>query len=139
MPSLRASVRLKASTIHFMIVRIHFRQGQLLRKATGKNRRLASASGAFLIPIALMAYVLGFWRLASDLGMAGEFALRGLFSHWQIWIVTAVTLQVAASVLTRYGRGGEFHLPRSLTFHFGAAPPPAHSGSTSNAPSAKAS
>jgi hypothetical protein len=122
-----------------MIVRIHFRQGQRLRRTAGKNRRLASASGALLIPVALMAYVLGFWRLASDLGITGEFAIRGLFSHWQIWIVTAVTLQVAASVLTRYGRGGEFQLPRALTFHFGAAPPPSQSGSPANAPSAKAS
>lgn len=122
-----------------MIVRIHFRQGQRLRKTTGKNRRLAAASGALLIPVALMAYVLGFWRLASDLGITGEFAIRGLFSHWQLWIVTAVTLQVAASVLTRYGRGGEFHLPRSLTFHFGAAPPPDSPGAPAAARSAKAS
>jgi hypothetical protein len=122
-----------------MIVRIHFRQGQRLRKTTGKNRSLALASSALLVPVALMAYVLGFWRLASDIGMTREFAIHGLFSHWQIWIVTAVTLQVAASVLTRYGRGGEFHLPRALTFHFGAAPPPAQPGSPSNARSAKAS
>ena len=122
-----------------MIVRIHFRQGQRLRRTAGKNRRLASASGALLIPVALMAYVLGFWRLASDLGMTGEFAIRGLFSHWQIWVVTAVALQVVASMLTRYGRGGEFHLPRALTFHFGAAPPPSQPGSSANAPSAKAS
>ena len=122
-----------------MIVRIHFREGQRLRKTSGKNRRLALASSALLIPVALMAYVMGFWRLASDIGMTGEFAIHGLFSHWQIWIVTAVTLQIAASVLTRYGRGGEFHLPRALTFHFGAAPPPARPGSPSSAQSAKAS
>jgi hypothetical protein len=122
-----------------MMVRIHFRQGHRLRKTTGKNRRLAAESGALLVPVALMAYVLGFWRLASDLGITGEFAIRGLFSHWQIWIVTAVTLQGTASVLTRYGRGGEFHLPRALTFHFGTARPPAQTGSPSNARSAKAS
>ncbi len=80
------------------------------------------ACGALLIPASLMAYVLGFWRLASDIGVTNEFAIRGLFSHWQIWIVTAVVLHVAAGVLTRYGRGGEFHLPSALTFRFGAAP-----------------
>jgi hypothetical protein len=122
-----------------MIVRIHFRQGQRFRKATGKNRRLALASSAFLVPVALMAYVMGFWRLASDIGMSGEFAVRGLFSHWQIWIVAAVMLQVAASVLTRYGRGGAFHMPRSLTFYFGAVPPPAAPRPPSAARSAKAS
>jgi hypothetical protein len=107
-----------------MIVRIQFRQGPRLGKAPGKNRHLALAGGALLIPVSLMAYVLGFWRLASDIGMTREFAIRGLFSHWQLWIVTAVTLQVAASVLNRYARGGEFHLPRVLTFRFGAVSPP---------------
>jgi len=105
-----------------MIVRIQLGQGHLLRRTRGKNRQLALASGALLIPASLMAYVLGFWRLASDLGVTNEFAIRGLFSHWQIWIVTAVVLHVAAGVLTRYGGGGEFHLPSALTFHFGAAP-----------------
>jgi hypothetical protein len=107
-----------------MIVRIQFRQGQRLRKATGKNRHLAFAFSALLIPVSLMAYVLGFWRLAADVGVTSEFAIQGLFSHWQIWIVVGVSLQVAASVLNRYGRGGEFHLPRALTFHFGGMLPP---------------
>jgi hypothetical protein len=106
-----------------MIVRILFRHGQRLRKAPGKNRHVALASSALLIPVSLMAYVLGFWRLASDAGVAREFAVRGLFSHWQVWMVLAVSLQVASSVLSRYGRGGAFHLPPALTFHFGGMPP----------------
>ena len=105
-----------------MIVRIHLRQGHPLCKTRGKNRRLALACGALLIPASLMAYVLGFWRLASDIGVTNEFAIRGLFSHWQLWIVTAVILHVAAGVLSRYGRGGEFHLPSALAFRFGVAP-----------------
>lgn len=105
-----------------MIVRIKLRRGRFLRKAPGKNRHLALAGGALLIPASLMAYVLGFWRLASDIGVTGEFALRGVFSHWQIWIVTGVALQITASVLTRYGRGGSFHLPSALIFRFGAGP-----------------
>src|SRR5580765_6325397 len=107
-----------------MIVRIQLRQGHPLRSTGGKNRQLALASGALLIPASLMAYVLGFWRLASDLGVTNEFAIRGLFSHWQIWIVTAVVLHVAAGVFTRYGRGGDFHLPSALTLRFGGAPEP---------------
>ena len=103
-----------------MVVRIQLRHGHPLSKTRGKNRHLALASGALLIPASLMAYVLGFWSLASDLGVTNEFAIRGLFSHWQIWIVTAVVLHVAAGVLNRYGRGGEFHLPSALTFRFGA-------------------
>ena len=122
-----------------MIVRIHLRQGHPLRKTGGKNRQLALASGALLIPASLMAYVLGFWRLASDVGVTNEFAFRGLFSHWQLWIVTAVVLHVTAGVLSRYGRGGEFHLPSALTFRFGAAPEQSSDPAEQDAPSVKAS
>ena len=76
-------------TIYYMIVRVHIPQGQALRKARGKNRQLALACGALLIPASLMAYVLGFWRLSSDIGMTREFAIHGLFSHWQIWIASS--------------------------------------------------
>jgi hypothetical protein len=122
-----------------MIVRIKFRPGRALRKAPGKNRHLALAGGALLIPVALMAYVMGFWRLASDIGVTQEFAVRGLFSHWQLWIVAAVSLHVGATVLNRYGRGGDFHLPRALTFRFGAMTPPQDPESPSKAPRAKVS
>ena len=123
-----------------MIVRIQLRHGHPLRRTRGKNRQLALASGALLVPASLMAYVLGFWRLASDLGVTNEFAIRGLFSHWQIWIVTAVVLHIAAGVLTRYGRGGEFHLPSALTFRFGAVPEePSDPADQADARSAKAS
>ncbi len=97
-----------------MIARVRFRRGRTIQRKAGKNRHVALALGALLIPAALMAYVLGFWRLASDLGVAGEFGITGLFSHWQIWIVMAVLLHVAASVLNRYGRGGGIQVPRVL-------------------------
>jgi len=106
-----------------MIVRIQLGQGRGPRKSAGKNRHLALAAGALLIPAALMAYVLGFWRLASDIGVTREFAIGGLFSHWQIWIFMAAVLHIAATVLNRYGRGGQFHLPNALTIHFGARGP----------------
>jgi hypothetical protein len=123
-----------------MIVRIKLRSGRVLRKSAGKNRHLALAGGALLIPASLMAYVLGFWRLASDIGVTGQFALRGMFSHWQIWIVTGVALQITASVLTRYGRGGHFHLPSALTFRFGAGPEqPPDPAKPQDVPRAKAS
>jgi hypothetical protein len=116
----RLPVRLTLRAIHYMIVRIKLGQGRAPRKTQGKNRHLALALGALLIPAALMAYVLGFWRLASDIGVTREFAIGGLFSHWQIWTFMAATLHIAATVLNRYGRGGEFHLPRALKIHFGA-------------------
>ncbi len=63
-----------------------------------------------------MAYVLGIWRLAADIGVAGEFGISGLFSHWQIWIVLGVLMQIAASLFNHYGRGSGLHIPRFLFF-----------------------
>jgi hypothetical protein len=65
-----------------------------------------------------MAYVLGFWRLGADMGVTGEFGITGVFSHWQVWILTAVVLQACSHTLTRYGRGGDFRLPQVLMLHF---------------------
>ena len=90
-----------------MKVRLRFEEGRRVSRRRGKNRRLAAAVGALLIPIALMAWALALWRLASDLGLAGEFAIEGLFSHWQVWIALALGLSFAAASLNRYGRGGE--------------------------------
>jgi len=62
-----------------------------------------------------MAYVLGFWRLASDMGLAGEFPFSGLFSHWQVWIPLGALLHLGSASLKKYGQGGELNLPRILT------------------------
>jgi len=97
-----------------MIVRIRPGTGRPIQRKLGKNRHLALACGALLIPASLMAYVLGFWRLASDMGFAAEPGITGLFAHWQVWIATAVFLHGAASILNRYGRRGEFQLPEAL-------------------------
>ena len=97
-----------------MKLRIRLGTGPPIQRKRGKNRQLASVGGALLIPAALMAYVLGFWRLASDIGMAGEFGIRGMFSHWQLWMALAVFLHLAASILNRYGRSGELQVPPVL-------------------------
>ena len=68
------------------------------------------------MPVALMAYALGIWRIASDMGLAGEFGITGLFSHWQIWIAIAVALHITGSTLKRYGQGGDLQMPRLLVF-----------------------
>ena len=70
---------------------------------------------SLLVPVAVMASVLGVWRLAADLKMAGDFAIpTGLFSHWQVWIGLGVILHTASIVLNRHGRGGDLELPRVL-------------------------
>jgi len=109
-----------------MILRIRLPRGRPIERRDGKNRHVALALGALLTPLALMAYVLGLWRLASDMGFAGEFGITGLFSHWQIWMIVGVALQLGGSFLNRYGHGDEFHVPRVLAFRPRAQkePPP---------------
>jgi hypothetical protein len=102
-----------------MMVRIKLRQGPPIQRKAGKNRQVASAIGTLLMPAVLMAYVLGVWRLASDLGMAGEFTITGLFSHWQVWIAVAALLHIGSASLNRYGRGGTLKGPRLLHFRSG--------------------
>jgi hypothetical protein len=100
-----------------MLVRLMLKRGRPLQRKPGKNRHVALGLAALLTPAALMAYVLGFWRLASDIGIAGEFGITGVFSHWQIWLVIAALLHLSGYVLNRYGRGGELRVPQALMFH----------------------
>lgn len=97
-----------------MNVRIRLLRGRPFDRKRGKNRHVALACGALLGPAALMAYVLGAWGLASDMGFAGAFVITGLFSHWQVWIALGLLMQALASSLNRYGRGGHIRLPRAL-------------------------
>ena len=62
-----------------MIVKIRFPQGRRLQHRRGSNRAVSAAFGALLVPASLMAYSLGFWRLASDMGLAGQFDITGNF------------------------------------------------------------
>jgi hypothetical protein len=97
-----------------MIVRIRLGTGRPIQRRLGKNRDLALACGALLVPVALMAYVLGFWRLAADMGFAAEPGITGLFGHWQVGIGTAVFLHASSTTLNRYGRRGHFQIPQVL-------------------------
>ena len=87
------------------MVRMRFGRGRQVYRVRGKNRRLALALSALLTPSAVMASVLGFWRLAADMKWTGEFGISsGLFSHWQVWLGSAALLQWVAWALNRYGR-----------------------------------
>src|SRR6476620_9187647 len=98
-----------------MLVKIRFPQGRRLQHRRGKNREVSAALGALLVPASLMAYSLGFWRLAFDMGLAGQFDITGAFSHWQVWIGLGVLLHTAAITLNRYGRGEDLEMPRVLS------------------------
>jgi len=89
-----------------MVVRIRFGKGLKVGKKRRKNRRMALAVAALLTPAAFLVGVVGVWRLTADLGFTAGFAISsGIFSHWQVWLATAVILEVCARLLNRYGKG----------------------------------
>jgi hypothetical protein len=95
-----------------MVVRIRFGTGAKLaaRRNTGAvwARRMALAAAGLLTPAAFLVGVVGLWRLTADLGFTAGFAISsGIFSHWQVWLATAVLLQLCARLLNRYGRSGD--------------------------------
>jgi hypothetical protein len=88
-----------------MVVRIRFGRGLQVQRRSGKNRKAALALSSLLTPAAVMASALGIWRLAADLKVAGAFGIStGVFSHWQVWIASAIVLQRCAWALNRYGQ-----------------------------------
>ena len=104
-----------------MIVRVKLRKGRVIVRNRRKNTQVALAGSALLYPLSLMAYVLGLWRLASDMRLAAEFATHGMLSHWQVTIGVGALLHGAASMLNRYGRGEP--LPSFAALRFGKPRP----------------
>jgi len=97
-----------------MVVRIRLSSGTRVQHKRRKNQHVALAMAALLTPAALMACVLVFWRLAADVNVTAQFPItHGLFSHWQIWLALAASLQFFATVLNRYGKS-EGMLPESV-------------------------
>jgi len=91
-----------------MKVRIRFAKSSKVRGKRVRNRRIALILGSLLTPTAFAAWLLGLWRVAADLHLAGQFAIpTGVFSYWQVWIAVAVVLQVCSRVLNRYGKRGD--------------------------------
>lgn len=85
-----------------MVVRIRFRSsgpGAIARST-------ALLLSALMTPVALMAWALGAWRLAADMGWASGFAIgEGPFSRWQVWMALAVAIQFASFALHRAAGG----------------------------------
>jgi hypothetical protein len=72
--------------------------------------QMANVLVALLTPAALVAFAMGLWRVATDLGWAQAFLISGgLFSHWQVWIAVAIALKILSSSLIAWGgRTGKF-------------------------------
>lgn len=84
-----------------MTLRLRFPQGRLVKRHRESHRELAQATASLLTPASVMAYVLACWRLAADVGMVGDSGVQGLFSHWQLWVVLGIGLQVTSRSLAR--------------------------------------
>jgi hypothetical protein len=97
-----------------MVVKIRLSSGTKVRNKRRKNRHVALAAASLLTPAAVMACVLAFWRLAADVNVTAQFPIpSGLFSHWQVWLALAASLQFGATYLNRYGKS-EGILPESV-------------------------
>ncbi len=100
-----------------MIVRLRLQTGPQIRRATGKNRHVASAISALIWPAVLTTYVLGFWALAAQIQIARPFSVAtGAFSHWQVWLAAGFLLHLAAVGLNHYGQNGNFRFPEWLSW-----------------------
>jgi hypothetical protein len=71
-----------------------------------------SMLGLVLTPVAVLAGVLGVWRLGADLGWTKAFFIAdGLLSRYQLWIAVAITMQASAFILNRWVASRKSELP----------------------------
>jgi hypothetical protein len=84
-----------------MLVRIRWEKPNGLSSGFQET---ALATAALLTPSALIAFTMALWSIAADLHWLSEFFIaRGPFSHWQVWLIVAGALILAARVLERCG------------------------------------
>jgi hypothetical protein len=73
-----------------------------MRRLIVQPRRYAPVVSYLLTPVALVAYMLAFWRIGADLNWMGEFFVsQGLLSRWQVWLALAIFMQLASKELNR--------------------------------------
>jgi hypothetical protein len=66
------------------------------------QRNLALAAASLLAPCALIAFTLTCWSVAADRRWtSGFFIARGVFSHWQSWLVASSLLFLIYRVLAQ--------------------------------------
>jgi hypothetical protein len=72
----------------------------LLRRTVDTSAQAADVLVALVTPSAVVASVMGLWRLTADLGWTESFPIStGFFSHWLVWIALAIGLKFGASAL----------------------------------------
>jgi hypothetical protein len=72
----------------------------VLRQTVATSAQAADVLVALVTPSAVIALVMGLWRLTADLAWTDTFPIStGFFSHWQVWIALAIGLKFGASAL----------------------------------------
>jgi hypothetical protein len=89
-----------------MVVRIRFRRGPRVERRKGKNTRVAWVAAGLMTLGSVSCLTLALWRLGVDFGWAGEFVFPNdsFLSHWQVWLLGSILIQISAWRLNRYGK-----------------------------------
>lgn len=97
-----------------MRVKIRFPEGAAAAKILSTQRGIgmvgpmAALAGGVLTLAAVACLTLAVWRLTSDLGWTGEFAIsEGLLSHWQVWMTLTIGTGMVGVKLLRVARERE--------------------------------
>ena len=100
----RARSGVTATTSESTIKSQFWFEGAFALITQGFSRQLADVLVALLTPAALVALVMGMWRVGADLGWAGAFLIAdGFFSHWQVWIALSIGLKMLSATLIAWG------------------------------------
>jgi hypothetical protein len=68
---------------------------------------LALILSTLLAPGTLAAFSMAFWKMAAESRIVTRFLItEGTFSHWQVWLFTALLLFVSLSALDRFAQRG---------------------------------
>jgi hypothetical protein len=75
-----------------------------IQSGTGRvpagRRNLALAAASLLAPCVLLAFALTCWSVAADLHWTERFFVsRGVFSHWQSWLIASSILLLVLRLL----------------------------------------
>ncbi len=63
----------------------------------------ASMLGLVLTPVAVLAAVLGAWRLGADPGWTSDFFIAdGLLSRYPLWFAVSIAAQISSFLLNRW-------------------------------------
>src|SRR5215472_1579882 len=88
-----------------MVVRIRLGKRPKPAAKRARNRRFAQGVAALLKPAALMALALGIWAVGASFKLSSTFAIAsGWLSHWLVWLIVAVVLELCSIALNRYGQ-----------------------------------